>query len=63
VAVAASRQLPAANNLIRAGLAGARPELELYLEEAETQADTNDFEAVIQQAVQLFNDASKAQAK
>ena len=49
VAVAASRQLPAANNLIRAGLAGARPELELYLEEAETQADTNDFEAVIQQ--------------
>jgi hypothetical protein len=62
VALAAFRQLPAAKSLIRAGLAGARPDLELYLEEAE-QADTNDFEAVIQQAVQLFNNASRAQAK
>ena len=63
VALGASRQLPAANNQILAGLAGARPDLELYLEEAEIQAGTNNCEAVIKRAVQLFNDALKAQAK
>ncbi len=63
LALGASRQLPGANNQILAGLAGARPELELYLEEAEIQAGTNDFEAVIKRAVQLFNDALKAPAK
>ena len=63
VAVAASRQLPAANNLILAGLARARPEMELYLEEAQIQAGTSDFEAVLKQAVQLYNEALKAPAK
>jgi hypothetical protein len=63
VALVASRQLPSANNQILAGLAGARPELELYLEEAEIEAGPNDFEAVIERAVQLFNDALKAHAK
>ncbi|MGA2541425.1 MAG: hypothetical protein ABSG78_07655 [Verrucomicrobiota bacterium] len=63
VALVASRQLPAAHNLILAGFAGARPDLELYLEEAEIQAGTNNCEAVIKRAVQLFNDALKAQAK
>jgi hypothetical protein len=33
------------------------------LEEAEIQAGTNNCEAVIKRAVQLFNDALKAQAK
>ena len=63
VALAASRQLPAANNLILAGLAGARPELKPCLEEAEIQTGTNDFEAVIKQTVRLFNDSLKAPAK
>lgn len=63
VALAASRQLPAANNLILAGLARARPEMELYLEEAQIQAGTSDFEAVLTQAVQLFNDVFKVPAK
>src|ERR1017187_8600104 len=54
VALGASRQLPSANDLILAGLAGARPDLELYLEEAEIQAGTNNCEAVIKRAVQLF---------
>lgn len=63
VALIASRQLPSANDLIRAGLASARPDLELYLEEAEIQAGTNDFQALIKQTVQLFNDALKPRAK
>ena len=63
VAAGAFRQLPSAGNPILAGLAGARPDLELYLEEAEIQAGTNNFEAVIRRAVQLFNDALKAQTK
>jgi hypothetical protein len=63
VATVACRVLPAATELIRAGLTGARPDLELYLEEAELQAGTNDFQAVIKQAVQLQNDALKARTK
>jgi hypothetical protein len=63
VALAAAAQLPSASDLILSGLARARPDLELYLEEAEIQAGTNHCEAVIQRAVQLFNDALKAPAK
>ena len=63
VAMVAFRQLPSANDSILAGLARARPDLELYVEEAEIQAGTNDFEAVIKQTVRLFNDAAKAQPK
>jgi len=63
VAMVASRQLPSAKDLVLAGLVGARPDLELYLEEAEIQAGTNDCEAVIKQTMQLFNDALKAQPK
>jgi len=63
VALVASRQLPAANNLILAGLAGARPDLELYLREAEIQASPNDFEGIIKKAAQLYNDALKPQPK
>ena len=62
-AVVASRQLPSANKLVLAGLTGARPELELYLEEAQFEAGTNDFEAVISRTVQLYNEALKAPAK
>jgi hypothetical protein len=63
VAVVASRQLPAANDLILAGLIGARPELELYLEEAQIEVGTNDFEALISRIVQLYNEALKAPAR
>jgi hypothetical protein len=64
VALVASRQLSSANDLILAGLAGARPDLKPYLEAAEIQAGPDDGEAIIKRAVQLFNkDASQAQAK
>ncbi len=63
VALEASRQLPAANSLILAGLSSALPELKPYLEVAEIQAGTNGFEAVIKRTVQLFNDARQAQPK
>jgi len=49
--------------LILAGLAGGRPDLRLYLEEAEIQVGPGDFEAVLKKAVQLWTDASKGQAK
>lgn len=63
VALEASRQWPAANSLILAGLSSAQPELKPYLEVAEIQAGTNGFEAVIKRTVQLFNDARQAQPK
>lgn len=63
IALAASRQLPSATNLILAGLAGARPELKPCLEEAEIQAGPAGFEAVINKTVRLFNDSLKAPAK
>jgi hypothetical protein len=63
VALVASTQLPSANDSILAGLSSARPDLELYLEEAEAQAGTNDIQAVIQRTVQLVEDASKARGK
>jgi len=64
VALVASRLLASANDLILAGLAGARPELKPYLEAAEIQAGPSDCAAVIRRAVQLYNkDASQSRAK
>ena len=64
IALVASRLLPSSNDLILAGLAGARPELKPYLEAAQIQAGPDDGAAVIRRAVQLFNkDASQAHAK
>jgi hypothetical protein len=63
VAVAASKQAPAANELILAEVGRALPEVELYLEEAEIEAGTNNVQTVIDQTVQSYNDASKARSK
>jgi hypothetical protein len=63
VALLASEQLPAATGSILAGLTGAMPYLKYYVEQAEIQLGTNDCQAVIRQAVQLSNDASRARAK
>ena len=63
VALVAFWQWPSAKNLILAGLARGRPDLSLYLEEAEIQLGPGDFEAVLKKAVQLWTDASKGQAK
>lgn len=63
VALVASWESPSANNLILAGLVSAFPGLKSYLEEAETEGGTNDFEAVIRQTVQLVADAQKAREK
>jgi hypothetical protein len=63
VALVVSRQLPSANDLILAGLVGAFPGLKAYLQEAQNQSGTNDFEAVINQTAQLVADAQKAQTK
>jgi hypothetical protein len=63
VAMVVFKQLPDAKNLILAGLAGALPYLEYYLDEAEVQVGPDDFEALMKQTVQLLTDAYKAQAK
>ena len=63
VALLAAKQFPAASDSIRAGLARARPDLELYLEEDEAQEGAHNFEAIIKEAVQLFNNASKGLTK
>ncbi len=63
VALLASRLVPRANGLILASLSSALPALKFYLDEAQTQAGTNDFEAVIRRTVQLLSDASKAPIK
>jgi hypothetical protein len=59
----ASRQLPSADNLILAGLVSALPGQQIYLEKAERQVGTNDFEAVISNTVQLVADYFKAQSQ
>ena len=63
IALLAFRELPSASELIRTGLGNARPDLELYLEEAEVKLGTNDYQAVVTKAVQLFNDAARRRVK
>jgi hypothetical protein len=63
VALVAFWQLPSATNLILSGLGSALPGLKPYLAQAQIQAGTNDFEAVIRRTVQLLSDASGARAK
>jgi hypothetical protein len=63
VALVACWQLPSATNLILAGLSGALPDLKPYLAQAQIQAGTNGFEAVIRQTVKILSDASSARAK
>jgi hypothetical protein len=53
IASIASRQLPAANDLILSGIIGALPALKLDIEEAEIEVGTNDVKAVIGRTVQL----------
>jgi hypothetical protein len=59
----ASRQLPAASDLILAGVVGALPTLKLDLEEAEMEVGTNNVEAVISRTAQLSKPDNKAQPK
>jgi hypothetical protein len=63
IALLAFRELPSASEAIRTGLGNARPDLELYLEEAEIKLGTNDYQGVVTQAVQMFNDAAKRRVK
>jgi hypothetical protein len=63
VALAAYTQLPSSQDLILAGLVGALPYLQDYVEAAEVEVGTNDFAAVMNQTVQLYNNDLKAQAK
>ena len=62
VALVACQQLPAASDPIRAGLVRARPDMELYLEEAESRQGTNNYLTVIKQAAQL-SDEARARAR
>ena len=63
VALVACQQLPAASDPIRAGLVKARPDMELYLEEAESQQGTNNYQTVIKQAAQSADEAARARAR
>jgi hypothetical protein len=63
VALVACQQLPAASDPIRSGLVRARPDMELYLEEAESRQGTNDYQIVIKQAAQLSDEAARARAR
>jgi len=63
VALVASRQMPSANHLILAGLAGGLPGLKPCLAQAESLSATNDVEAVIKQTVQLLTDAAKVESR
>lgn len=63
VALVAYRQVPSANHSILAGLASGLPGLKPYLEQAESQSATNDFEAVIKKTGQMITDAAKASPK
>ncbi len=63
VAVVACQQLPAATDPIREGLVKARPQMELYLEEAESKQGTNNYQTVIKQAAQLLDEAAHARAR
>jgi hypothetical protein len=59
VVVMTARQFPGAYDTIRAGLVRARPDLELYLEEAETRVGATDVEVLMQQTSQLITADSK----
>ncbi|HEY3856172.1 MAG TPA: hypothetical protein VGO67_17430 [Verrucomicrobiae bacterium] len=63
VAFGACQQLPGAGDSIRAGLVRARPDMELYLEEAESKQGTNNYQTVIKQAAQLSDEAARARAR
>jgi hypothetical protein len=63
IALVVSGQSPSANNLILAGLVGAFPGLKPFLEKAQGQVGTNDFEAVIRQTEQLVAETYKTPAK
>jgi hypothetical protein len=63
VAAAASKEFPSANNLILAAFIRTQPGLKSYMEEAEIEAGTNDFEIVMQQAMRLAREDSQAQKK
>jgi hypothetical protein len=63
VALVACQQLPAAGDPIREGLVRARPDLELYLEEAESKQGTNNYQTVIRQAAQLADEAARARVR
>jgi hypothetical protein len=63
VAILACEQLPAASDPIRAGFVKARPDMELYLEEAESKQGTNNYQTVIKQAAQLSEEAARARAR
>jgi hypothetical protein len=63
IALVVSGQSPSANNLILAGLVGAFPGLKPFLEKAQGQVGTNDFQAVISQTEQLVTDTYKTPVK
>lgn len=63
VAETAAAQVPSAQDAILTAVGRVRPDLELYLEEAEVQTGTNDVQSVINQAVKSFNDSAKTQRK
>jgi hypothetical protein len=63
IAIITFRLLPSAKASILAGMVSAYPGLTPYLEAAQIEGGTNDFEAVIGRAVQLLVDDYKAQAK
>jgi hypothetical protein len=63
VALVACQQFPGAGDPIRAGLVRARPDMELYLEEAESRQGTNNYQTVIRQAAQLSDEAARARAR
>jgi uncharacterized protein YbaA (DUF1428 family) len=63
VALVASRQMPSSNDLVLVALVRAIPGLDPFLEKAEIQVGTNNFEAVIKQTVQLVTDPSRTQGK
>jgi len=63
VAETAATQVPSARDAILAAVGRARPDLELYLEEAQVEAGTNDVQSVISQAMKSFNEAATTQGK
>jgi hypothetical protein len=63
VALAAYTQSPSSHDSILAGLVGALPYLEVYVQAAEIEVGTNNFAAVMNQTVQLFDNDLRAQAK
>jgi hypothetical protein len=63
VAVVAYRKFPSAKAAIKAGLVSAYPGLSPYLEAAQIEIGTNNFEAVVFRAVQSLQDDYRAQTR